>query len=52
MQQFKELVVKNGWTKNVVLAARSEHYRFLQGHLPEPLFEESSGPDGFVFAQF
>ena len=50
--QFTELIRKNGRTKSVMLAARSKHYQSWKNHLPEPLFEESSGPGGCVLVQF
>ncbi len=36
----------------VVLVGKSKHYRKLKDRLPPPIFEDTSGPGGYVFAQY
>ncbi|WP_319406310.1 phospholipid carrier-dependent glycosyltransferase [uncultured Desulfosarcina sp.] len=36
----------------VVLVGKSKHYRNWKDRLPPPIFEDTSGPGGYVFAQY
>jgi 4-amino-4-deoxy-L-arabinose transferase len=36
----------------VVLVGKSRHYRNWKKNLPPPIFEDTSGPGGYVFAQY
>lgn len=49
--QFTRLI--RGHKKGrVVLVGKSKHYRNWKEKLPPPVFEDSSGPGGYVFAQY
>jgi 4-amino-4-deoxy-L-arabinose transferase len=50
--QFKEVILKRGDAGPVTLIARERTYRTWKDEFPEPLFEDSNGEGGFVFAQF
>lgn len=45
-------LVKNQKRGRVVLVGKTKHYRKWQAKLPPPIFEDSSGPGGYVFAQY
>ncbi len=49
--QFTRLVHENERGR-VVLVAKSKHYRHWKEKLPPPVFEDTSGPGGYVFAQY
>ena len=50
--QFREFVHKNRGKGRVTLIAKAWKYRNWKQNLPEPLFEDSNGNGGFIFAQF
>jgi len=52
LKQFKDLVLQNAETGRVVLVAKSRKYRRWKQNLPEPLYEDSNGNGGYVFAQY
>lgn len=49
--QFAHLVRRHG-PGQVVLVGKSRHYRHWKEKLPPPFFEDTSGPGGYVFAQY
>jgi 4-amino-4-deoxy-L-arabinose transferase len=49
--QFTRLVHDHGRGR-VVLVGKFKHYLNWKKKLPPPIFEESSGPGGYVFAQY
>jgi 4-amino-4-deoxy-L-arabinose transferase len=49
---LRELVLQNRGTGRVILIAATEKYKIWRNKLPPPLFEDSNGDNGFVFAQF
>ena len=52
MDRFRKLVSANRRTGRVILIAKAWKYEAWKKNLPEPVFEDNSGHDGFVFAQF
>jgi 4-amino-4-deoxy-L-arabinose transferase len=50
--QFKEFILKRRGPGPVTLIAMEKTYRAWKGEFPEPLFEDSNGEGGFVFARF
>jgi 4-amino-4-deoxy-L-arabinose transferase len=52
LNQLRELILKNRGTGRVTLVAKARKYNDWKKSLPEPLFEDSSGNGGFMFAQF
>jgi len=49
--RFTELV-KTHQRGRVVLVGKAKHYRKWKTKLPPPIFEDTSGPGGYVFAQY
>jgi hypothetical protein len=35
-----------------MLVGKAKHYRHWKEKLPAPVYEDSSGPGGYVFAQY
>ena len=52
LKQFKDLVLQNAEKGRVVLIAKSRKYMRWKQNLPEPLYEDSNGKGGYVFAQY
>lgn len=52
LKQFKDLVLQNDEKGRVVLVAKSRKYMRWKQNLPEPLYEDSNGKGGYVFAQY
>lgn len=52
LAQFRKLTLKNRGTGRVTLIAKARKYKSWRESLPEPLFEDGNGKEGFVFAQF
>ncbi|MBW2603605.1 MAG: phospholipid carrier-dependent glycosyltransferase [Deltaproteobacteria bacterium] len=52
LKQFKDLVLQNEEKGRVVLITKSRKYRRWKQNLPEPLYEDSNGKGGYVFAQY
>jgi 4-amino-4-deoxy-L-arabinose transferase len=50
--QLGAFILKNREMRPVVLVARGRNYRDWKQHLPEPLFEDSNGRDGFVIVEY
>ena len=50
-EQFRTLVSTHE-TGRVVLVGKAKHYRHWKEKLPPPVYEDSSGPGGYVFAQY
>jgi len=49
--RFKTLVDAHD-TGQVVLVGKAKHYRKWKPQLPPPVYEDTSGPGGYVFAQY
>jgi len=49
--RFKALVGSHD-TGQVVLVGKAKHYRNWKRRLPPPIYEDTSGPGGYVFAQY
>lgn len=49
--QFGDLIGTHQ-TGRVVLVGKAKHYRHWKEKLPSPVYEDSSGPGGYVFAQY
>ncbi len=52
LKQFKDLVLQNAEKGRVVLVAKSRKYMRWKQTLPVPLYEDSNGKGGYVFAQY
>lgn len=52
LDQLRELILRNRGTGRVTLVAKARRYNDWRKSLPEPLFEDSNGNRGFIFAQF
>jgi 4-amino-4-deoxy-L-arabinose transferase len=50
--QFKEFILEHRESGRITLIAREKTYRAWKDEFPEPLFEDSNGEGGSVFAQF
>ncbi len=50
--QFKKVILEHHGSSLVTLIAKTKNYLDWKQHLPEPLFEDSSGDGGFVFVQY
>jgi 4-amino-4-deoxy-L-arabinose transferase len=49
--RFKALVDSHD-SGQVVLVGKAKHYRHWKLQLPPPIYEDTSGPGGYVFAQY
>jgi 4-amino-4-deoxy-L-arabinose transferase len=49
--RFRSLVSTHQ-TGRVVLVGKAKHYRHWKEKLPPPIYEDSSGPGGYVFSQY
>ena len=52
LAQFRTLISKNHGSGPVTLIAGAKNYQDWKQNLPEPRIEDSSGDNGFVFAQY
>ncbi len=52
LTQFREFILKNAEKGHVVLIAKSRKYERWKENLPEPLYEDTNGKGGYVFAQY
>ena len=50
-EQFRTLVNTHE-SGRVMLVGKAKHYRHWKEKLPAPVYEDSSGPGGYVFAQY
>ena len=50
--QFMDFILKHKEAHPVALIARAKTYKAWKDNIPEPLFEDSNGEGGFIFAQF
>jgi len=52
LARFRALISKNHGSGTATLIARAKNYQDWKQDLPEPCFEDTSGDNGFVFAQY